>query len=52
MTDGKKNKCAHQNCSCVAGTNSKYCSPYCESAKDTQEIACACGHPGCMGKIA
>ena len=28
----------------------KYCSVYCESRKDTQEIACECGHPDCKVK--
>ena len=47
--DERKN-CAHQNCSCVASADSKYCSAYCESAKDKTEIACGCEHAGCAGK--
>jgi hypothetical protein len=33
-------------------TTEKYCSAYCEEHKDTTEIACECGHPGCKGEIA
>jgi metallothionein len=44
-----KKKCAHPACSCM--TDQKYCSPYCESHKDTAEIACECGHPGCRGDV-
>jgi len=47
MADRKK--CAHPACSCM--TDQKYCSPHCESHKDTTEIACECGHPGCKGDI-
>jgi hypothetical protein len=32
-------------------TTEKYCSKYCEDHKDTAEIACECGHPGCRGEI-
>ncbi len=48
MADQKK--CAHPACSCM--TDKKYCSTYCENHKDTAEIACECGHPGCRGDIA
>jgi hypothetical protein len=52
MTGQAKNKCAHPSCSCAAGNDSKYCSAYCEDAKDTTELACNCGHPGCeMGNV-
>ena len=44
-----KKKCAHPACTCM--TDEKYCSTYCESHKDTAEIACECGHPGCRGDI-
>jgi len=47
-----KGECAHPNCSCAAAANSKYCSPYCESAKDHAEIACDCGHGSCKGNVA
>ena len=33
-------------------TDKKYCSTYCDNRKDTAEIACECGHPGCKGAIA
>ena len=44
-------KCAYENCSCPAGTNSNYCSPYCETAKDTAEITCGCEHSECAGRV-
>jgi hypothetical protein len=50
MDSGKREKCAHAICSCMAASDSKYCSPYCESAKDKTEIACGCEHPHCAGK--
>jgi len=40
-------KCAHPSCQCPAPEGSKYCSPYCEAAANTVELACDCGHPGC-----
>jgi hypothetical protein len=48
----KENKCAHELCSCLAAEDSKYCSPNCEAAKDTTDLACGCGHPGCEGNVA
>lgn len=39
--------CAHRGCNCAPREDSKYCSPYCEDAGDTLELACNCGHPGC-----
>ena len=51
MDGHKQKKCAHENCSCPATAESKYCSPYCESAKGTGEIACGCEHSQCKGKI-
>ena len=47
MADQKK--CAHPACSCM--TDKKYCSTHCETNKDTTDIACKCGHPGCKGDI-
>jgi hypothetical protein len=47
MADHSHEKCAHPSCSCRATTESKYCSSYCEDAKDTTEIGCNCGHAGC-----
>jgi hypothetical protein len=32
-------------------TDKKYCSQFCEDHKETTEIACECGHPGCTGDI-
>ncbi|MCU1275418.1 MAG: hypothetical protein JWO48_2849 [Bryobacterales bacterium] len=42
-----RKKCAHPSCTCQAEEDSKYCSPYCEAAGDTIELACNCGHSGC-----
>ena len=42
-----RKKCAHPSCKCQAEEDSKYCSPYCEAAGDTTEIACNCGHSNC-----
>ena len=39
--------CAHTGCNCTPREDSKYCSPYCEAAGDTLELACNCGHAGC-----
>ncbi len=49
MTEPKK--CAHSACSCIVPSGEKYCSARCESAADTIEIACTCGHPGCQGEV-
>jgi hypothetical protein len=42
----------NKSCNCMAGADGKYCSPYCESAKDTTGILCGCKHAGCVGKTA
>jgi len=47
MADQKK--CDHPSCTCM--TSEKFCSTYCEENKNTLEIACKCGHPGCKGEI-
>ena len=44
-------KCAHPNCTCPPAENSKYCSTYCEDAKDTTEIFCECGHATCTEEV-
>jgi len=51
MNDKAKNKCAHPNCTCKAAADSKFCSPYCESAKSSTAISCECGHAGCGGQL-
>ena len=51
MDDKAKNKCAHPNCTCKAAADSKFCSPYCESAKSSTAISCECGHAGCGGQL-
>jgi hypothetical protein len=43
-------KCAHPACECLVDDGSefgKYCSAWCEAAKDTLELRCECGHPAC-----
>jgi len=45
-------KCAHPACNCQAAPDSRYCSQYCQDAKDTTELACNCGHPGCEDAMA
>jgi hypothetical protein len=52
MRETRRSKCAHDLCSCTAAEGSKYCSPNCEAAKDTTDIACGCGHSGCSSKAA
>lgn len=47
----ENNKCAHPACSCTAMKGSKYCSQSCSDARDTTEIACNCGHPGCQSGL-
>jgi hypothetical protein len=47
MADEENDKCAHPACNCMAAADSDYCSTYCEDAKDTTELSCNCGHPGC-----
>src|SRR5262245_51451294 len=46
----KDNKCAHENCTCQRSADNKYCSAYCESAKDQPGAPCECGHPGCRAE--
>ncbi len=43
--------CASPNCSCPVTGGDKYCSPYCEAAKDSPEAFCECGHAGCATEI-
>ena len=43
----EEDKCAHPSCSCPAAEGTRYCSAYCEAARDTTEIGCNCGHTGC-----
>ena len=43
----RKKQCAHPACTCDVADGKKYCSQYCEDAKDTMELSCNCGHAGC-----
>ena len=45
-------KCAHPACNCKAASDSKYCSTYCHDARNTIELSCNCGHPGCADELA
>ena len=49
MADEHK-KCADETCSCMAAPGSKYCSTFCEDAKDMTTLQCDCGHAGCERK--
>jgi hypothetical protein len=40
-------KCDHPACNCFVRKGTKYCSQYCEDAKETIELSCNCGHAGC-----
>ena len=35
----------------MATNDSRYCSPHCETAGDTMELSCDCGHASCGGKL-
>ncbi|HVG35772.1 MAG TPA: hypothetical protein VM911_22160 [Pyrinomonadaceae bacterium] len=45
--ESNQKKCAHPSCSCVVSGEDKYCSEYCNDAKDLTEIGCGCEHPSC-----
>ena len=40
-------KCDHPACHCWVAKGTKYCSQYCQDAKETLEISCNCRHDGC-----
>ncbi|MGA9768858.1 MAG: hypothetical protein WBV94_07455 [Blastocatellia bacterium] len=51
MADETKT-CEHSICNCAATDDSSdYCSPYCQAAGDSMELACNCGHPGCASAL-
>ena len=45
--------CKHDLCNCRVKGNDDYCSAYCEGAgeADITDLACECGHPGCIGDL-
>ena len=47
MSDQEMKKCAHAGCQCMAPKGEKYCSTYCQDAKDVTTLECECGHPAC-----
>jgi hypothetical protein len=40
-------KCAMKACLCMAPAGEKYCSAYCEQAKNETVLECDCGHLAC-----
>ncbi len=48
MHNANFQKCAHENCTCPAAPDSRYCSPACEAGKGS-DGACGCGHSNCAG---
>jgi len=47
----ERNTCDHPGCNCAATGDSDYCSPYCQTAGDSVELACNCGHEGCAASL-
>lgn len=43
-------KCAHPPCQCTPPNGEKYCSTYCEDAKNVTTLECECGHAACESK--
>ena len=44
----KNNECAHPPCGCPVRDGEKYCSVYCQDSGGVAELACGCGHRGCV----
>ena len=40
-------KCAMDGCLCMVPAGQKFCSNYCEAAKNTIKLQCDCGHSAC-----
>ncbi|HKS43130.1 MAG TPA: hypothetical protein VJX74_21125 [Blastocatellia bacterium] len=51
MADENAKTCDHEICNCTASDDSDYCSPYCQAASGTTELACNCKHPGCAAEL-
>lgn len=51
MADENTKTCEHSICSCTSSDDSDYCSPYCQAAGDSTELACNCGHTGCAAEL-
>ena len=43
-------KCAHDTCNCIPKDGKKYCSTFCEDAKNVTTLKCDCPHPECSGR--
>jgi hypothetical protein len=43
-------RCSHEGCGCGVTGDAEYCSDHCREAEkqDITEIACDCGHDGCV----
>ncbi len=39
--------CAHETCSCLVVSGSKYCSDFCEDSEGLTTLTCDCGHTMC-----
>jgi hypothetical protein len=50
MTTTETKKCAMQGCLCEAAPGKKYCSNYCEAAKNSIKLQCDCGHEACSSQ--
>lgn len=50
MSTDTPKKCAHPFCTCTTPHDQKYCRPQCEAMRDTPDVDCRCGHPGCRGR--
>jgi hypothetical protein len=48
---GEPRRCEHPACNCVVTGRDKYCSQYCHDARNTLELSCNCGHPGCAEEL-
>ena len=48
---GASATCAHPACNCPVAHGQKYCSQYCHDARNTMELSCNCGHPGCAEEL-
>jgi hypothetical protein len=51
MADRDRETCEHSICNCPQPDDGSYCSPYCETAGDSVELACDCGHTGCSAEL-
>ena len=43
-------KCMHKPCQCLVEAEQQFCSAVCKTAKDSNSVACPCGHPDCIAE--